>query len=165
MIVQLRVDDRLVHGQVTLKWGKELNTKGIIVANDHAANDSVQAATLKMACPQGQKLIIRSVEDAIRLINDPRSDSMRIFALTDNVADALRLVDGAPGRIDCVNVANAGRFDESDDAAKVQLTTGVTLNPTELEATRELCTKGIPIIHQVIPSDAKSEVADLLNKL
>mgnify|MGYP002243006539 CR=1 FL=1 len=28
MIVQLRVDDRLVHGQVTLMWGKELSTKG-----------------------------------------------------------------------------------------------------------------------------------------
>lgn len=46
MIVQIRVDDRLIHGQVALMWGKELNTKGILVANDHAAGDETQATTL-----------------------------------------------------------------------------------------------------------------------
>lgn len=46
MIVQLRVDDCLIHGQVALMWGKELNTKGTLVANDHAVQDATQAATL-----------------------------------------------------------------------------------------------------------------------
>ncbi|MDY2777367.1 MAG: PTS sugar transporter subunit IIB [Collinsella sp.] len=165
MIVQIRVDDRLVHGQVTLMWGKELNTKGILVANDHAATDATQSATLKMACPQGQKLLIRTVEDAIRVANDPRADGMRIFALTDNIADALRLVEGAPGRIGGVNVANVGRFDRSDDSKKVLLTTGVTLNPDEVAAARKLCEHDLPVIHQVGVTDAKTKVADLLAKL
>lgn len=38
--MQLRVDERLIHGQVALMWGKELNTKGILVANDHAVQDA-----------------------------------------------------------------------------------------------------------------------------
>lgn len=125
MIVQLRVDDRLVHGQVTLMWGKELSTKGILVANDAAAQNETQSSTLKMACPSGQKLLIRTIDDAIKIANDPRAGEMRIFALTGNIADALKLVKGAPGRIGSVNVANVGRFDRSDDAAKVLLTTGV----------------------------------------
>ena len=165
MIVQLRVDDRLVHGQVRLMWGKELNTKGILVANDHAAEDKTQAATLKMACPGGQKLLIRTIEDAIKVANDPRGAEMRIFALTDNVADALALVKGAPGKIGSVNVANVGRFDRSDDSKKVLLTTGVTLNPDEVAAARELCEQGIPVIHQVGVTDAKTPVSDLLAKL
>ena len=37
MIVQLRIDDRLIHGQVALVWSKELGTPGILVANDQAA--------------------------------------------------------------------------------------------------------------------------------
>lgn len=165
MIVQLRVDDRLIHGQVALMWGKELNTKGIIVANDHAAEDATQAATLKMACPQGQKLLIRSIDDAIALANDERAQSMRIFALTDTIVDALKLVKGAPGKIESVNVANVGRFDRSDDSKKVLLTTGVTLNPEEVEAARELCTIGIPVVHQVGITDSKTKVSDLLAKL
>ena len=39
MITQIRVDDRLIHGQVAVVWTKELNTPLIIVANDAAAQD------------------------------------------------------------------------------------------------------------------------------
>ena len=148
MIVQIRVDDRLVHGQVTLMWGKELNTKGILVANDHAATDNTQAATLKMACPQGLKLLIRNVDDAIKVANDPRGADMRIFALTDTIADA-----------------NVGRFDRSDDSKKVLLTTGVTLNPDEVSAARKLCEHDLPVVHQVGVTDPKTKVSDLLAKL
>ena len=98
MIVQLRVDDRLVHGQVTLMWGKELSTKGILVANDAAAQNETQSSTLKMACPSGQKLLIRTIDDAIKIANDPRAGEMRIFALTGNIADALKTSErGLPG--------------------------------------------------------------------
>lgn len=165
MIVQLRVDDRLIHGQVALMWGKELNTRGIIVANDHAASDDVQAATLKMACPQGQRLLIRSVDDAVTVANDPRMDGMPVFAITANVADALRVVEGAPGKVQSVNIANAGRFDHSDETSKVLLVTNVTLNPVDLEAARKLCEKGIPVIHQVGVTDSRTRVSDLLAKL
>ena len=41
MIAQLRVDDRLIHGQVALVWTKELDTPGIVVANDNAANNEM----------------------------------------------------------------------------------------------------------------------------
>lgn len=165
MIVQIRVDDRLIHGQVTLMWGKELNTKGILVANDHAAQDATQAATLKMACPQEQKLLIRTVEDAISVANDPRGAQMRIFCLTANVEDAYRLASAATGNVEAVNVANAGRFDRSDDSKKVLLTTGVTLNPSEVEAARKLCELDLPVYHQVGVTDAKVKVSDLLAKL
>lgn len=165
MIVQIRVDDRLIHGQVTLMWGKELNTKGILVANDHAVEDAAQAATLKMACPQGQKLLIRGVEDAIKVANDPRGASMRIFCLTDNVRDAYRLAAAAPGGVGSVNVANVGRFDRSDDTKKALLTTGVTLNPDEVEAARSLCELDLPVYHQVGVQDVKVKVSDLLEKL
>ena len=129
MIVQIRVDDRLIHGQVALLWGKELNTRGILVANDHAAEDATQAATLKMACPAGQKLLIRSVEDAIKVASDPRGKDMRIFGLVDKVSDALKIVED------------------------------------EVEATKKLVATGVPVIHQVGVTDAKTDVAALVAKL
>ena len=165
MIVQIRVDDRLIHGQVALMWGKELNTKGIHVANDHAAGDETQAATLKMACPADQKLLIRTVDEAIKVVADPRGKDMRIFGLVDKVSDALKIVEGAPGAVGAVNVANTGRFDRSDDAAKVTLVTNVTLNPDEVEATKKLVATGVPVIHQVGVTDTKTNVADLVAKL
>lgn len=113
MIVQVRVDDRLIHGQVALVWTKELNTTRIIVANKHAVESDALRMTLSMGTPAGQKLLVKDVPDACRIANDPRADSMRIFALTNCVRDVLELVKGAPGKIEGVNVANVGRFDKS----------------------------------------------------
>jgi PTS system mannose-specific IIB component len=165
MIVQIRVDDRLIHGQVALLWGMEINTKGIVVANDHAAQDKTQAATLKMACPQGQRLLIRSVKDAIKIANDPRGKDMRIFMLTQTVSDAYEVASSCKGNVQAVNIANAGRFDRSDDSKKTLLATGVNLNPDDLEAAHKLCELGIPVIHQVGTTDTKTKVSDLLAKL
>ena len=50
-ITALRVDDRLIHGQVAMTWTKQLAVQGIVVANDEAANDNTQKMALKMAVP------------------------------------------------------------------------------------------------------------------
>lgn len=162
MIVQVRVDGRLIHGQVALVWSKELNTKHIIVANDAAVESDALRMTLQMATPAGQKLLVKTVEDAIRLAKDPRGKDMRIFALTNCVKDVLDLVKGAPGCIAEVNVANVGRFDKSDPASKVQLNGTIMVNPDELAAAKELCEQGIPVFHQLIPEHGKTPIADLI---
>lgn len=162
MIVQVRVDDRLIHGQVALVWTKELNTTRIIVANKHAVESDALRMTLSMGTPAGQKLLVKDVPDACRIANDPRADSMRIFALTNCVRDVLKLVKGAPGKIEGVNVANVGRFDKSDPDSKVALNSTIMLNPDELEAAKELCEQGIPVFHQLIPSNPKTPLKSLI---
>lgn len=52
-ITALRVDDRLIHGQVAMTWTKQLAVQGIVVANDEVANDNTQKMALKMAVPGG----------------------------------------------------------------------------------------------------------------
>ena len=162
MIVQLRVDDRLIHGQVALMWSKALGTKGIVVANDKAAESEMVSATLKMACPASQRLLIKSVDDAIRIAADPRGRDMPIFMLVDCVADALKVVTACPDAIREVNVANVGRFVSGE---KSSVLTSVELTDAEVAAARELCDCGLPVFHQVTPNDAKASVADALCQL
>lgn len=162
MIVQVRVDDRLIHGQVALVWTKELNTSRIIVANKAAVESDALRMTLQMGTPAGQKLLVKDVPDACRIVNDPRADALRIFALTNCVSDVLELVKGAPGKIEGVNVANVGRFDKSDPATKVALNSTIMLNPVELAAAKELCEQGVPVFHQLIPSNPKTPLKSLI---
>ncbi|SEH43618.1 MULTISPECIES: PTS system mannose/fructose/N-acetylgalactosamine-transporter subunit IIB [Atopobiaceae] len=162
MIKQLRVDDRLIHGQVALMWSKALGTKGIVVANDKAATSGMVSATLKMACPSSQRLLIKSVDDAIRIAIDPRGKDMPIFMLVDCVADALAVVRACPGVIGEVNVANVGRFVAGE---KTSVLTSVELTEAEVAAARELCDCGVPVFHQVTPNDARSDVAEALYQL
>lgn len=160
MIAQLRVDDRLIHGQVALVWTKELNTPGIVVANDNAANNQMVQMTLKMATPTGKKLLIRSVDDAIKVFNNPKGANMRIFALTNNIKDALKIAQNV-NNIEGINVANVGRF--ADDAKdSVQISSTLMLSKDELEALKELAKIDIPVFNQVVPSNAKTPIKTLL---
>jgi PTS system mannose-specific IIB component len=165
MIVQIRIDDRLIHGQVALMWSKALDTKGIIVANDAAAEDETISATLKMACPSSQHLLVKGIEESKRVINDPRSKGMRILVLTNCVADALTLVEGCPGQITEINMANVGRFNGAAAAEKTKVATSVELTSDELKAARDLCDTDVHVYHQVTPNDAKTDIPAALKGL
>ncbi len=87
---------------------------------------------------------------------------MRMFVLTNNVADALRIVKQCPGLVESVNVANAGRFDDTDKSLMVQVTPQCILNPNELAALRELNEQGISVYGQIIPTDPKTPASKML---
>lgn len=162
MIEQLRIDERLIHGQVALVWSKELNTQHNIVFNDKAATDQATSVTLQMALPAGQKLLVRSMDQAEELLRNPKVGQTRIFALVTNVSDALRLVKSSRTEIKEVNLANCGRFDGSPVESKKKLTRNIMLSPEELAAAEELCEIDIPFFCQVIPDDPKVPVRKLL---
>lgn len=151
MIVQLRVDDRLVHGQIALVWSKSLQLRHIVVANDKAAANETTKATLHMAVPSGIKLLVRSVADAIKLFNDPKSQDVRLFVLTSNVADALTIAEGCPEVLQAVNVANVGKFDGVPMSEKEALLDGF-FTQKEIEALKSLVNMGgLEVYHQITP--------------
>lgn len=51
-IVNVRIDERLIHGQVAAVWTNTLNATRIMVIDDMAAKDEIQKIALKMACRQ-----------------------------------------------------------------------------------------------------------------
>lgn len=162
MITQIRVDDRLIHGQVAVVWTKELNAPLLVVANDEAAKNEVMQMTLKMAVPNGMKLLIRSVEEAIQLFNDPRGADKRIFVIVNSVKDANKIAQNV-ATVETVNIANAGRFDKSDKATKTMVFPSVQLNPDELAAARELvCLDRVTCYNQVLPSNPQLSLKDAL---
>ncbi|MEN2276526.1 PTS sugar transporter subunit IIB [Enterococcus faecium] len=162
MITQIRVDDRLIHGQVAVVWTKELNAPLLVVANDEAAKNEVMQMTLKMAVPNGMKLLIRSVDDAINIFNDPRGADKRIFVIVNSVSDANKIARNVEN-IETVNVANAGRFDKSDPSTKKMIFPSVQLNPNELAAAKELAKLDrVNSYNQVLPSNPQLSLKDAL---
>ena len=162
MITQIRVDDRLIHGQVAVVWTKELNAPLLVVANDEAAKNEVMQMTLKMAVPNGMKLLIRSVDDAINIFNDPRGADKRIFFIVNSVSDANKIAQNVEN-IETVNVANAGRFDKSDPSTKKMIFPSVQLNPNELAAAKELAKLDrVNSYNQVLPSNPQLSLKDAL---
>lgn len=163
-VAALRIDDRLIHGQVAMTWTRQLKVNGIVVANDDAAADDTQKMALKMAVPAGIKSLIKPVDDAIRILNDPRAKSMRILVLTRTVKDALR-VRKAVGEIDFLNLGNTGRFDGIEVSEKLQLTPTIMLTKSELESLKELADLDPKFCMQQVPNDEAKLVKNVIANL
>lgn len=161
MIVQLRIDDRLIHGQVALVWSKELNTTHIVVANNQAAGDAAMKMTLKMAAPSDKKVLIQNVDNAIKVFNDPRAENLRILALVNTVADALKIA-GSCKDIQSINVANVGRFDANKPGKKYHVTDWIILGQQEFNNLKKLSKLKLPVYTQVVPSNPKKSIAELI---
>lgn len=85
MIKLLRLDERLIHGQVAIKWSRHTSVNRIVVIDDDAANNPIIQKSLMMAAPNTVKVAIKGIEAGIKLLNDPRCEEMKILVVTGNL--------------------------------------------------------------------------------
>ena len=156
MIVLLRVDERLIHGQVAMTWTKSLQIDGIVVANDEASGNDIQKMTLKMAVPSGINCIIKTIEGAKELLKNPKADKMRLMVLTKTVKDAVELAKEFD-KIELVNIGNAGKMVSGE---KMVITKEVAL--TELSSMKELIKLYPETTFQATPAMEKNLARNLI---
>lgn len=163
MIKMMRIDDRLLHGQVAFVWKNYLGVTRIIVANDELLHDPMQQVTMKMVIPDGVKLLIKSIAGAMEIINDTRAKNMDILVVVKNPIDAATLMRGIaqPTEVELLNIGNSGRINKEN---RKVLTKEVYVDEHEVKALQELLTYQIPFHIQMTPTSNKILVADTLNK-
>lgn len=147
----LRVDERLIHGQIAMVWSRALNLDGIIVANDEVATNEAQQMALKMAVPSGVKVLIRPVADIIAVLHDPRAKKKRLLVLVRTVQDALRLCEKV-ATFSAINIGNVGKSVPGD---KRTLTQFVMLTEDEYQALKQVVSYYPDTMLQNVPADKK----------
>ncbi len=95
-VVVYRVDDRLVHGQVVIGWGKPLNLGFIVLVDDSVAASDWERDLYRMGVPPEIDLIFSSVPEAIRQLPGWRSDARNGLVLTSEVSTMAALCQAAP---------------------------------------------------------------------
>lgn len=159
MIKMVRVDERLVHGQVALVWSKELGIDRIVVVNEKAAADKTMTATVKLATPKSVKTIVVGYDRAKKLFADPRFDEGRVFVVVDSPKDALFVVENA-SNIDKVNVGNFGRADKSVE--RERFNDNVFLCDEDRDALKEIISRGIQTEYQLVPNQPVTDLGGVL---
>ena len=94
-ILNIRIDERLIHGQVATVWTNQLNITRILVIDDLAAVDDIQKIALKMACPSSSRLSILNAERAVQRLNENAYDKDRLMIIMRGPATARKVLDGA----------------------------------------------------------------------
>nr|MDE6950965.1 PTS sugar transporter subunit IIB [Lachnospiraceae bacterium] len=91
MILKIRIDDRLLHGQVAYSWKSALGYDAIVIVSDSAAKDEMRKTALKLCCPDGVKLATRTVEAGAELLKNPKLKSMKVFVIAPDPETVCRL--------------------------------------------------------------------------
>jgi Phosphotransferase system, mannose/fructose/N-acetylgalactosamine-specific component IIB len=89
-IALVRVDNRLVHGQILEAWVPFIKAKCIFVVDDYSASDFFCETVIRMAVPSDIEVNIMSVDDFARLYAYKRDSGKRAIVLFSNIADACR---------------------------------------------------------------------------
>ena len=88
MIKVLRVDDRLLHGQVAVAWVNFYKADVILIANDQVITDQTMQMAFKLATPPGVTLSMKSLDGAVAVINNPKHASRSIMVVAKTMQDA-----------------------------------------------------------------------------
>ena len=157
----LRLDERMIHGQVAIKWSRHLNVDRIVVISDAAAGNPVITKSLLMAAPPTAKTTIRGVDDSIELLNDPRGAEHKILVIVSSPGDLLRIVENV-SEISSVNIGNYGRV-ASRTGADVRKTYRPNLYayPSEVEIFKKIIDRGIKCYYQTVPDDAPENLSKI----
>lgn len=151
----VRVDDRLIHGQVVTTWVSQFDIEQILIINDEIAQDDVQKKVFAMTVPEGIKLRTFGVEQFVGIAAKNPIKRRTLIILT-NPIDALTLYKG--------NVhfekLNLGGMKFKGD--RKQYTKAISLTDEEKSAVKALGEDGVDVSVQMVPSDKKISWQELI---
>lgn len=153
-----RIDDRLIHGQVTTVWAKFTKVNRILVISDKVAKDTLRKTLLKQASPPGIIVNVITIDKMISIFNDPKFNSFKSMLLFTSPHDVRRVVEGGV-KLDSINIGGM-----SFSAGKKMITNAVAVNDKDVEDLKYLNDQGIKLEIRKVVADNKVHMMDLLKK-
>ncbi|MBK4775431.1 PTS mannose transporter subunit IIAB [Candidatus Pantoea edessiphila] len=153
----VRIDDRLIHGQITTRWTKETKVQRIIVVNDEISQDDIRTTLLKQSSPPGITAHVINVDKMIRVWNNPKYSQDRVMLLFTNPIDVLRVVEKGVN-IKAVNIGGMA-FKEG----KLQVSKAVSLDEKDITAFNKLNELNIELEVRKVSNDPKVNIMDLIH--
>jgi N-acetylgalactosamine PTS system EIIB component len=156
VIALVRVDNRLLHGQILETWIPRLAIKEIVVGDDEAASDDLARAAMTLCVPAGLPVRVVKVDEVpwAELSRAPHG----VLVLVRDIAALTRARQRglSPEVADRVNLGNV-HF----GAGRRPVTPSVFLDGDEMQALRALASAGFGIEARAIPSEPPAGLEEI----
>jgi D-glucosaminate-specific PTS system IIB component len=143
----VRVDDRLIHGQVVAIWLKALRAERIVIVDDRTAADEFLREILELAAPPGVPVEVHDVERGTQRVRELAAAPEPIFVLMRSPLTAVRLRE-AGVEFPLLNVGGMG----AGPGRKV-LYRNISASPEEIAAMRRLEEMGTTVELRIVEND------------
>lgn len=155
MIKLLRVDHRLLHGQVAFSWKNAVEADCILIACDAVMKDDLRKTSIKLAKPSGVKLVIKNMDDAVNAINSGVTDKYKLLTVVESIKDAERLCK------ECnINKLNLGGTKATAETRNISKAMNVTKE--EEQMIRDMVSEGIKVDIRMVPTDKSLDALSAL---
>lgn len=156
-VCAIRIDERLIHGQVATLWQGTWNCHRIMVIDAKSANDPILKSVLKIACPTGVKLSVLESEKAAANLVSGKYGKERITIVTKTPQCLCDLVDGGYQLETDITVGNM-----SNGANKKRVSKNICVTEEDVKNFRRLNDLGYRLLSQMVPSETPSEFMPML---
>lgn len=156
MIKLMRVDHRLLHGQVAFSWTSAIGSDCILIANDGIFKDDIRMAGIKLAKPHGVKLVIKNIEDSIKALQSGVTDKYNLFIVVETIKDAYKMAK----EVNTIKSINLGGTKSRENTK--QISKAIFINEEEENMLKELHQAGIQIEIRQVPDDSKLFIQNAL---
>jgi len=158
MITHLRIDNRLIHGQVAVTWMNSIGADKIIVCNDKVAADPIQKMALPMAA-RGNTVYVFTVAETIKYAQEHPEETM--FVICKFPSDALQILESGV-EVKEVNVGNAAPITGTQF---VMVTKSIAVTKEDAEIYRKIAAlRGGVLNSRLTTMNETENFLDLLDK-
>lgn len=160
----VRVDDRIIHGQVVTRWSRERKCDGILAVDDQSAKDKVLSMVLKNAAPVGLKAGVFTVDEAVAKIKAAQEANKNYFIIAKTPETLVRLLDAGVS----LNNLNNNKINVGPMSLREGTTTigpNACVTPAEIKAFNKLYEYGYEIEFQLVPDSSEYTWKSVKDKL
>ncbi|MEO5826764.1 MAG: PTS sugar transporter subunit IIB [Gemmatimonadales bacterium] len=152
-----RVDDRLVHGQVVIGWGRPLGAHFIVLIDPGVRASAWEQDLYRMAVPEGVDVVFADVDEAVVLLPDWEADRRTGIVLTGDLETMAALHAARP---DLVRRINLGGIHHRGD--RTEHLRYLYLAPDEELLLRQLVVAGADVTAQDLPTTPAVPLEEIL---
>ena len=153
-IVLARVDDRLIHGQITIGWLNKISVDTIIIINKELRSNTFLSEMTKQAAPDNYRTEIFNTEEFIEYYKNRTKEDILILSKEVKVYENIQTKEEIFSEI---NIGNIGSKDDSKKIYK-----NVHINSEEKKSIKNLLEKNCNIYLQMLPEDSKINIEKLI---
>ncbi len=148
----IRIDDRLIHGQVVMAWSKAVTVKRMVVIDDLVARDAIRKMLLETVAPPGVKVSVLTLSQGIDALYTNKFANEKILLLVTNPLTILTLIEGGI----VIPKVNIGGMSFSQ--GKTQVTKAVSVDEKDIMAFKKLHDLGVLLHIQILPNDTPVDI-------
>ena len=154
----VRLDFRLIHGQVIAKWFGQIMGNEIVIIDDDLSQDSFMASIYEMSAPVDSKVHVYSVEDAVKKVEDGTFASGKVLVLFKNVDQVFKAVEKG-FKVDELQIGGLGSA-----PGRINVYGPITLDDHDASLLKKIADQGTNIYLQQVPEEAKMTFSKVLEK-